>query len=82
VLTLHPDPRAGLAITYDAIGEHELAERAWQDSAGRDIKGAYADPQKLVRSLRWRPDQAEKLQRIIDRAKRKNTSARINHGPK
>lgn len=71
-LTGLADPRAGLAVTYDAMGKGDLAEEALADAIRRDEH--YADAARLVRSLRWEPRDAEKLQKVIDRLRVKRAA--------
>jgi tetratricopeptide (TPR) repeat protein len=60
-----PDPIAGLAITYDAMGMSTAAENAFHKAVSLDKR--FADCNSLKYSLLWTSHQAEKLQIIADR---------------
>jgi len=61
----NPDPIAGLAITYDALGMSAPAEEAFRKAVSLDKR--YAGYDGLIQALIWTPHQAEKLQAIADR---------------
>ena len=70
------DPRmgdcwAGAAITFDAMGKPEAAERMLQEAISR--KQIYAEPDRLVAALWWERHQADKLQLIANRLEAKQT---------
>jgi tetratricopeptide (TPR) repeat protein len=60
-----PDPYAGLAITYDAMGLSVSAEEAFCKAVSLDKR--YAGSDSLVQTLVWTPRQAEKLRIIAER---------------
>ena len=60
---------AGAAITYDAMGKPEAAERMLQAAIRR--QDIYAEPDRLVAALVWQRHQADKLQLITNRLKAK-----------
>jgi tetratricopeptide (TPR) repeat protein len=60
-----PEPIAGLAITYDAIGLSSLAEETFGKAVSLDKH--YACYDSLMQTLIWTPHQAEKLQIIANR---------------
>ena len=60
-----PDPIAGLAITYDAMGMSVSADQAFRKAVSLDKR--YAGYDSLMQTLLWKPQQAEKLQIIADR---------------
>ncbi len=59
------EPWAGMAITYEAMGRGDLAERALREAIRRDRR--FADPPSLVEALIWKQCHAKKLQMIADR---------------
>lgn len=61
----NPDPIAGLAITYDALGISAPAEKAFRKAVSLDKR--YAGCDSLIQALLWTPYRAEKLQVIADR---------------
>ncbi len=56
---------AGAAITLDAMGKPEAAERALKEAIRR--QEFYSEPDRLVAALIWQRHQADKLQLIADR---------------
>jgi hypothetical protein len=61
------DAWGGMAIAYHALGQHNLAEQAQGQAVA--IDALYGDPDGLVERLRWSREQADKLARVIGRAR-------------
>ena len=60
-----PEPIAGLAITYDALGMTEDADKAFENAVLLDSR--YADYDNLMQLLLLTPEQGRKLEIIADR---------------
>lgn len=61
----NPEPIGGLAITYEALGVSDVADKAFLKAVSLDER--YADYDSLMQMLLWTPNQAKKLQVIADR---------------
>jgi len=61
------DSWGGMAIACDALGQHSLAEQAWERAVAADR--SYGDPDVLVDTLRWTREQADRLSRVVGRAR-------------
>ncbi len=59
------DPFAGLAITYDALGQTTFADEVFRKAVS--LNKTYANYDSLMQTLLWEPRQAKKLQLIAER---------------
>ncbi len=59
------EPFAGLALTYEALGQPAMAEEYLYEAAKRDE--AFMKPEKLVKRLEYKQKEADKLQKIAGR---------------
>jgi protein O-mannosyl-transferase len=62
-----PDPWAGLALGYEALGMRREAEDALIIAVKQDSR--YLEPDRLVQALIWEPGQAAALMPIVERVR-------------